>query len=89
MSALATAKHLGVRIRAAQRWVKQYEKDLDSIFDNKKQGRKRIINEEHKMTVTKYDGSNPCVVIVDITEHLTNEFKHSNLKFPVAQYMLL
>ena len=46
--ASVAAKQSGIHVRAAQRWIKQYEEDPDSIFDGKKHGRKRILNEEHK-----------------------------------------
>ena len=80
LSASTAAKQLGIHVRAAQRWVKQYEEDPDSIFDSKKQGRRRILNEEHKMTVIKYVDSNPSAAIADITEHLMYEFRLNDLK---------
>ncbi|OBZ80426.1 hypothetical protein A0J61_11525, partial [Choanephora cucurbitarum] len=66
-----------IHVRAAQRWVKQHEEDPDSIFDSKKQGRRRILDEEHKMTVIKYVDPNPSA---DITEHLMYEFRLNDLK---------
>lgn len=49
ISASAAAKQLGIHVRTAQRWVKQYEKHPDSIFESgKKKGRRRILTEEHK-----------------------------------------
>ncbi|KAI9279004.1 hypothetical protein BDA99DRAFT_578696 [Phascolomyces articulosus] len=65
---------------AAKQWVKQYGEDPGSIFDSKKQGCKRILNEEHKMTVNKYVDSNPSVATTDITEHLMSEIWLNDLK---------
>ncbi|KAL1926681.1 hypothetical protein VTP01DRAFT_5576, partial [Rhizomucor pusillus] len=47
MSTSAAAKQLGIHVRTAQRWVKQYEECPDSIFERgKKKGRGRILTEE-------------------------------------------
>ncbi|CEI98113.1 hypothetical protein RMCBS344292_12230 [Rhizopus microsporus] len=47
MSASAAAKHSGIHIRTAQRWVKQYYMCPDSIFETcKRVGRKCILSEE-------------------------------------------
>ena len=80
MSTSAATKQLGIHIRAAHRRVKQYEQDPDSIFDSKKQGRKHIINNGHKMTVIKYVNSNTVAAIADITERLMKEFRLNDLK---------
>jgi hypothetical protein len=34
LSAATAAKQLGIHVRTAQKWAKQYEKDPDSIFEN-------------------------------------------------------
>jgi transposase len=49
LNASAAARQLGIHIRAAQRWVKRYYEDPESIFEKKKKaGRRRILGEEHK-----------------------------------------
>jgi hypothetical protein len=45
----SVATQLGIPIRAAQRWVKRYYKDSESIFEKKKKsGQHRILGEEHR-----------------------------------------
>ncbi|KAL1935966.1 hypothetical protein VTP01DRAFT_100 [Rhizomucor pusillus] len=52
LSASAAAKQLGIHVRTAQRWAKQYEVNPDSIFaKRKKNGRPRILGEEHKKVI--------------------------------------
>jgi len=49
LNASAAARQLNIHIRAAQRWVKRYYEDPESIFEKKKKsGRGRILGEEHK-----------------------------------------
>ncbi|KAG1466321.1 hypothetical protein G6F46_002024 [Rhizopus delemar] len=44
LNASAAARQLGIHIRAAQRWVKRYYEDPESIFEKKKKpGRRRIL----------------------------------------------
>ena len=81
MSASAAAKQLCIHVRAAQRLVKQYEEDPDSIFDSKKKlGRKPILNEEHKKTIIDYVDNNPLAVIEEITDYLIDKYKSTGLK---------
>jgi transposase len=75
MSASAAAKQLGIHIRTAQRWVKQYNMRPDSIFEVCKQvGRKCILSEEHKTAVIDFIDANPSAAVVEVTEHLLNRF---------------
>ncbi|KAG1442515.1 hypothetical protein G6F56_011033 [Rhizopus delemar] len=75
MSASAAAKQLGIHIRTAQRWVKQYNACPDSIFEScKKVGRKCILNEEHKTTVISFIDANPSATVVQVTENLLERF---------------
>ncbi|CEP17182.1 hypothetical protein [Parasitella parasitica] len=68
MSASAAAKQLGIHIRTAQRWVKQYSMCPDSIFDScNRVGRKCILNEEHKRSVVNFIDANPSAAIVEVT----------------------
>ncbi|KAL1931841.1 hypothetical protein VTP01DRAFT_8897 [Rhizomucor pusillus] len=75
MSASAAAKQLGIHIRTAQRWVKQYNLLPDSIFESCKQiGRKCILTEEHKTAVIHFIDANPSASVVEVTEHLLERF---------------
>ncbi|CEG83371.1 hypothetical protein RMATCC62417_17300 [Rhizopus microsporus] len=75
MSASAAAKQLGIHIRTAYRWVKQYSMCPDTIFDNaKKIGRKCILTENHKMTVINFIDANPSASVVEVAEHLLKQF---------------
>ncbi|KAL1929533.1 hypothetical protein VTP01DRAFT_1671 [Rhizomucor pusillus] len=75
MSASAAAKQLGIHIRTAQRWVKQYNLLPGSIFESCKQiGRKCILNEEHKTAVIHFIDANPSASVVEVTEHLPERF---------------
>ncbi|CEI92055.1 hypothetical protein RMCBS344292_06329 [Rhizopus microsporus] len=79
MSASAAAKQLGIHIRTAQKWVKQYNACSDSIFNNCKQvGRKCILTEEHKTAVVESIDANPSATVVEVTKHLLKRF--SDLK---------
>ncbi|EIE90704.1 hypothetical protein G6F46_005139 [Rhizopus delemar] len=76
MSASAAAKQLGIHIRAAQRWVKQYNMSPDSIFDCcSRVGRKCILTEEHKKIVINFIDANPSASVVEVTEHLLKRFR--------------
>lgn len=46
-----TCYAVGIYVRTAQRWARQYERDPNSIFEKLKNGRLRILNEEHKMVL--------------------------------------
>ena len=75
MSASAAAKQLGIHILTAQRWVRQYNMCPDSIFEScKNVGRKCILTEEHKTTVTNFIDANPSAAVVEVTEHLLKRF---------------
>ncbi|KAL1933804.1 hypothetical protein VTP01DRAFT_7894 [Rhizomucor pusillus] len=79
MSASAAAKQLGIHVRTAQRWVKQYEEHLDSIFDSifdsgRKKGRRRILTEEHVKAVIDFIDANPSAVVTEVAEHLMQQF---------------
>lgn len=75
MSTSAAAKQLGIHIRTAQRWIKQYNMRPDSIFEVCKQvGRKCILSEEHKTAVIDFIDANPSAAVVEVTEHLLNRY---------------
>ncbi|CEP13237.1 hypothetical protein [Parasitella parasitica] len=75
MSASTAAKQLGIHVRTAQRWVKQYNTCSDSIFEDcEKVGRKCILTEEHKATVVNFIDTNPSATVVEVTEHLLKQF---------------
>ncbi|CEG75084.1 hypothetical protein RMATCC62417_10190 [Rhizopus microsporus] len=75
MSASASVKQLGIHIRTAQRWVKQYDMCSDSIFeDTKKVGRKCVLAEEHKTTIINFIDASPSAAVVEVTEHLLKRF---------------
>ncbi|CEJ01567.1 hypothetical protein RMCBS344292_15590 [Rhizopus microsporus] len=47
----------------------------DSIFEScKNVGRKCILTEEHKTTVTNFIDANPSAAVVEVTEHLLKRF---------------
>lgn len=49
LTASVAAKQLGIHVRAAQKCVKRYYEDPESIFKKKKKaGRHHILGEEHK-----------------------------------------
>lgn len=55
MSASAAADQLGIYIRAAQKWLGQYNMCPDSIIEScKNVGRKCILTEEQKQTVINF-----------------------------------
>ncbi|KAH8555739.1 hypothetical protein BGW37DRAFT_478363 [Umbelopsis sp. PMI_123] len=63
LNASAAARQLGIHVRAAQRWVKRYYEDPESIFEKKKKsGRRRILREEHKQFILDYIDENPSAV---------------------------
>ncbi|KAL1936279.1 hypothetical protein VTP01DRAFT_413 [Rhizomucor pusillus] len=75
MSASAATKQLGMHVRTAQRWVKQYEEHPDSIFESgRKKGRIRIVTEEHVKAVIDFTDANPSAVVAEVTEHLMRQF---------------
>ncbi|KAG0741784.1 hypothetical protein G6F57_004109 [Rhizopus arrhizus] len=60
---------LGIHVRTSQRWVKQYERKLDSIFERpRKTDRSRILKEEHKKVVLEYIDENSSFVLEQIME---------------------
>ncbi|ORE10852.1 hypothetical protein BCV72DRAFT_332747 [Rhizopus microsporus var. microsporus] len=51
LSVAAATKQLEIHVRTAQKWVKQYEKVPDSIFEKQRKiGRPNILHEEHRRT---------------------------------------
>ncbi|KAG1457735.1 hypothetical protein G6F46_008379 [Rhizopus delemar] len=67
LSAAAAARQLGIHVRAAQRWVRRYRKDPESIFEKKKRsGRRRILGEEHKKFLLNYIDDNPSAVVTEV-----------------------
>ncbi|KAG1503159.1 hypothetical protein G6F52_012303 [Rhizopus delemar] len=75
LSASAAARQLGIHVRAAQRWVKRYYEDPESIFEKKKKsGRHRILREEHKQCLLEYIDENPSAVLIEIMEYLLQNF---------------
>ncbi|CEG80911.1 hypothetical protein RMATCC62417_15174 [Rhizopus microsporus] len=79
LNASAAARQLGIHIRAAQRWVKRYYEDTESIFEKKKKsGRHRILEEEHKQFLLNYIDENPSAVVTEVAESLTQNFVDLN-----------
>ncbi|KAL1928558.1 hypothetical protein VTP01DRAFT_2914 [Rhizomucor pusillus] len=76
LSASAAAKQLGIHVRTAHRWAKQDEVNPDGIFaKRKKNGRPRILGEEHKKVILEYVDENPSVVLEQLMERLLQRFK--------------
>ncbi|CEP07431.1 hypothetical protein [Parasitella parasitica] len=74
-AAAAAARQLGIHTRAAQRWVKRYYEDPESIIEKKiKSGRRRILGEEHKQFLLHYIDENPSAVVIEVAESLTQTF---------------
>jgi transposase len=102
LSASAAAKQLGIHVRTAQRWTKQYERDPDSIFEKcRKTGRPRLLNEEHKKVILDCIDKNPSAVLEQVMEQLRQVFtglkvskstvhdfvrNHCNLSLKKAQF---
>ncbi|KAG1137718.1 hypothetical protein G6F37_010968 [Rhizopus arrhizus] len=75
LSAAASATQLGIHIRTAQIWAKQYEKDPDSIFEKRrKTGRSRILHEEHRSVILKCVDENSSVALDKIMKKLKQIF---------------
>ncbi|KAG1175661.1 hypothetical protein G6F36_011063 [Rhizopus arrhizus] len=75
-----TANEMSIHIRAAQRWVKRYYEDPESIFEKKKKsGRHRILREEHKRFLLNYIDENPSAVLTEVVESLTQNFVDLNV----------
>ncbi|KAG1041163.1 hypothetical protein G6F43_012153 [Rhizopus delemar] len=71
LSASAAARQLGTHVRAAQRRVKRYHKDPESIFEKKKKtGCHRILGDEHKQFLLNYIDDNPSAVVTEVVENL-------------------
>ncbi|KAG1283946.1 hypothetical protein G6F66_010795 [Rhizopus arrhizus] len=81
LSAGHCCKQLGIHVRTAQKWAKQYEKDPDSIFEKRrKTGRPRILHEEHKNAILECIDDNPSVVLDEVMKKLKQIF--TELKAP-------
>ncbi|KAG1052847.1 hypothetical protein G6F43_005032 [Rhizopus delemar] len=88
LSASAAARQLGIHVRSAQRWVKRYYEDPESIFEKKKKsGRRRILGEEHKQFILNYIDENPSAVVTEVVESLLQNF--CNLSIKQAQFQPL
>ncbi|KAG1161086.1 hypothetical protein G6F37_003393 [Rhizopus arrhizus] len=75
LSASAAAKQLGIHIRTAQRWIKQYNKCPDNIFDScNRVGRKCILTDEHKRSIVNFIDTNPSAAVDEVTEYLLKRF---------------
>ncbi|KAG1179640.1 hypothetical protein G6F71_000853 [Rhizopus microsporus] len=80
LNASAATRQLGIHIRTAQRWVKHYCDDPESIFEKKKKsGRRRILGEEHKQFLLNYIAENPSAVVTEVAECLTQNFADLNV----------
>ncbi|GAB5587727.1 hypothetical protein Unana1_02627 [Umbelopsis nana] len=76
LSASAAAKQLGIHVRTAQRWAKQYERDPDSVFEkHKKMGRPPILHDEHKKVNLECIDENPSSVLEQVMEQLLRAFR--------------
>ncbi|KAG0169685.1 hypothetical protein DFQ30_003311 [Apophysomyces sp. BC1015] len=68
-------KQLGIGIRTAQRWVKQYGEQGDAVFQSRKKiGRKPLLNEEHKKVISAFVGDDAHRTVVEVSEHLEKNF---------------
>jgi transposase len=80
LSASVAARQLGIHIRAAQRWVKRYYEDPESIFEKKKKsGRRRILGEEHKQFILRCIDENPSAVLTEVVGGLMQNFVDLNV----------
>ncbi|KAG1474144.1 hypothetical protein G6F56_000524 [Rhizopus delemar] len=75
LSASAAAKQLGIHIRTARRWIKQYNKCPDSIFDScNRVDRKCILTDEYKRSIVSFIDTNPSAAVDELTEYLLKRF---------------
>ncbi|ORE04358.1 hypothetical protein BCV72DRAFT_313114 [Rhizopus microsporus var. microsporus] len=75
LSAAAAAKQLRIHVRTAQNWAKQYEKDPDSIFQNRrKTSHPCILHEDYKSVILEYIDENPSVVLDEVMKKLKQIF---------------
>ncbi|KAG0817207.1 hypothetical protein G6F18_008281 [Rhizopus arrhizus] len=75
LSAAAAATQLGIHVRTAQKWAKQYEKDPDSVFEKqRKTGRPCILHEEHKSVILECIDENPSIVLDEVMKKLKQIF---------------
>ncbi|KAG1139335.1 hypothetical protein G6F37_010515 [Rhizopus arrhizus] len=75
LSAAAAAKQLRIHVRTGQKWAEQYERDPNSIFEKqRKTGRPRILNEEHKKVILECIDENPSVFLDDVMKRLRQIF---------------
>lgn len=75
ISASAAAKQLCINVRVAQRWAREYEKNLDAVFDKgERRGRKTILQDEHKEYLIDCYDKIPDVTDVEATNLLTEQF---------------
>ena len=81
LNASAAARQLDIHVRAAQRWVKRYYEDPESIFEKKeKSGRRRTLGEEHKQFLLKYIDENlSTTVVTEVAESLAQNFVDLNV----------
>ncbi|KAG1426527.1 hypothetical protein G6F58_001440 [Rhizopus delemar] len=75
LSAAAAAKQLGIHVRTAQKWAKQYEENPDSIFEKgRKTGRPRILHDGHKSVILECIDENPSIVLDELMKKLKQIF---------------
>jgi transposase len=75
LSAASAATQLGIHVRTAQKWAKQYEKDPDSIFEKRrKTGRPHILHDEHKKAILECIDENPSIVLDEVMKKLKQMF---------------
>ncbi|CEG82070.1 hypothetical protein RMATCC62417_16194 [Rhizopus microsporus] len=75
LSAAAAAKQLGIHVRTAQKWVKQYEKDPDSILENTwATSLSPFLNGEHKSVILECIDEDPSVVLDEVMKKLKQTF---------------
>lgn len=80
LKASAAARQLGIHFRAAQRWVKRYYEDPESIFEKKnKSGRRRILGEENKQFLLNYIDGDPSAVVNEVVASLKQNFEGLNV----------
>ncbi|ORE23292.1 hypothetical protein BCV71DRAFT_287593 [Rhizopus microsporus] len=82
---------LDIHVRTAQRWVKRYYEDHESIFEKKKKSdRRRILGEEHKQFLLIYIDENSSAVVTEVAESLMQNFADLNVsRSPIYNSMTI
>ncbi|KAG1165147.1 hypothetical protein G6F46_011032 [Rhizopus delemar] len=71
LSAADAAKRLRILNGTAQKWVEQYTRDPNSIFEKqRKTGRPRILDEEHTKVIPECIDTSPSVALDELMKNL-------------------